>query len=210
MLTQQDYNCVAQVAKHCDNEKLCIAENQALEFDLSELYCSFWVDVLEIWDEINAYRLVLYECESDPDCIIPPIEPTDYELKVNLIFGGNYLNCSGKTVSHKGVREVLVYYSYARYIIINQVSDTTSGLVKKNNDFSTNLDYKELKDKSDMSRNMGLISFKRNLHFLCANKSTFTWFDTKECGYCGCGSDKCGGTKAKGYGIRSSNISKRS
>lgn len=209
MLVQQDYNCIGQVAQHCDNEKLCIAENEALDFDLSKLYCSFWFDVLEIWEEVNAYILAVAECESDPDCTTPPVEPIDYDLKYNLIFGGEYLNCNGKTRTHKGVKMVLIYYSYARYTMENQVSDTASGLVKKNNDFSTNVDYKELKDRSDKYRNFGLSTYDNTLHFLCANKSTFDWFDAKECGYCGCGSEKCSGTQSKGYGFKSSNIRKR-
>lgn len=208
MLVKEDYNCIGQVAQHCDNDKLCISENEALEFDLSKLYCSFWFDILEIWNEIIAYEIAVAECDLDPECTTPPIEPTNYELKRNLIFGGEYENCNGKKRLHKGVKMVLIYYSYARYTMENQVSDTASGLVKKNNDFSTNVDYKELKDRSDKYRNFGLSTYNDTLHFLCANKSTFEWFNAKECGYCGCGSDKCSGTIAKGYGMRSQNISK--
>lgn len=208
MLVKEDFNCIGQVAKHCDNEKLCIAENHAMDFDVSELYCSFWSDILEIWNELIAYQEEVSECASDPNCTTPPVKPEDYDLKFSLIFGGNYINCKGKSIKQDGVKRVLIYYSYARYVKVNQVSDTASGLVKKNNDFSTNVDYKELKDTSDEYRNMGYLTFKRSLDFLCANKTSFDWFDAKECGYCGCGSDKCGGTKAKGFGIRSSNISR--
>lgn len=209
MLVKEDYNCIGQVAQHCDNDKLCISENEALQFDLSKLYCSFWFDILEIWNELIAYEVSVSECALDPECTTPPTEPNNYELKRNLIFGGDYQNCNGKTRLHKGVKMVLIYYSYARYTLENQVSDTASGLVKKNNDFSTNVDYKELKDRSDKYRNFGLSTYNDTLHFLCANKSTFTWFDSKECGYCGCGSEKCSGTQAKGYGFKSSNISKQ-
>jgi len=208
MLVKLDYNCIGQVAQHCDNEKLCIAENEALQFDLSQLYCSFWSDVLDIWNEILAYELALIECEEDPECDTPPDQPIDYELKRNLILGGTYDNCKGKTIKHQGVKTVLIYYSYSRYLIINGYSDTASGLVQKTNDFSLPVDLKQLQMYADKYRNMGKIAFDGTLHFLCANKTTFDWFDAKECGYCGCGSDKCGGTKAKGYGFRSSNISK--
>lgn len=208
-LNKYDFDCVADVAQHCDNDKLCISVNHSLQFDLSQLYCSFWIDVKEIWEEIIAYELAVIACDANPDCTTQPTEPTDYELKRNLIYGGEYLNCSNRTIQHQGVKTVLAYYSYSRYVVNNQVSDTASGLVKKSNDFSINLDIKELTMRADNYRNMGNISFTETLHFLCANKDTFTWFDGKDCGYCGCGSEKCSGTKAKGYGIRGSNIKKK-
>lgn len=209
MLVQSDYNCIGIVAQHCDNSKLCIAENEALLYDLAQLYCDFWNDVLDIWEEINTYREELAACEANPDCITPPIEPDNYDLKVNLIFGSEYLNCAGKTRSHLGVKNILVYYSYARYVILNGFNDTPSGLVRKTNDFSIQVALKELEDFANKYRNMGLLNFGNTNKFLCAHKANFENFDSdKNCGGCGCGSDSCGGTKAKGYGFKSRNISK--
>ena len=55
-----------------------------------------------------------------------------------------------------------------------------------------------------------MISFEKTIKFLCANKDVFTFFDATNCKYkCGCDCDNnCSGTRAKGYGIRSSNINK--
>ncbi len=210
MLVQSDYNCIGIVATHCDLPKLCIAESEAMDFDVSQLYCSNWMDILAIWEEINAYRIALSVCEADPDCDTPPTEPTDYDLKVILIDGGNYTGCNDKPATQQGVKKVLTYYSYGRYTILNGFNDTASGMVTKTNEFSIPKTLKELEAFADKYRNMGLISFENTIKFLCANKETFTWFNSGDCKYqCGCNcNSNCGGTKARGYGLRSTNISR--
>lgn len=209
MLQPTDYNCIGLIAKHCDLEKLCIAENEALQFDVSQLYCDSWIDILTIWNEIIDYRIALAICEADPDCTTPPTTPVNYALKVNLIEGGNYTTCNGKEATQQGVKKVLVYYSYSRYKILSGDNDTAYGTVTKTNEFSIPKTQKELEQIADRYRNMGLISFENTIKFLCANKDIFTWFDN-QCKYkCGCDChNDCGGTKAKGYGLRSTNISK--
>jgi hypothetical protein len=211
MLLPIDYNCIGIVAQHCNIEKLCIAENEAEQFDVSQLYCSNWMDILTIWNEINDYRIALAECEAEePPCENPPTEPDDYALKVTLIDGGVYEGCNGKEATQQGVKKVLTYYSYGRYTILNGFNDTSTGMVTKTNDFSVPKTLKELEGFADKYRNMGLISFENTIKFLCANKETFTWFNSVDCKYkCGCDcNSNCGGTKARGYGMRSNNISK--
>lgn len=209
MLQQADYNCIGIVAKHCDNTKLCVAENEALKFDLSELFCGEWTDVLAIWEEVNEYLAAVAVCEATEGCnpnLIPV--PDDYEFKRKLVFGGDYIGCNGKTRPFGGLIQLLVYYSYARYIIINGFNDTPTGIVQKTNEFSLPIPYKELTNFADKYRTMGYATFEQISGYLCANNTAvFTWWTA--CTKCGCGSEQCGGTKAKGYGFRSSIITKR-
>lgn len=197
-LLQQQYNCIGIVAKHCDNSKLCIAENEASNFDLAELFCDFWVEI----EQINA-EIITYDDAPEPK---PPI-PTNYTEKKSLLEGGNYTDCGGKLRPFEGIYKIMAYYSYARYVMLNGFNDTPTGLVQKTNEFSIPIDQKALNNFADKYRNMGLISFERTQRYICQNK---TIFDYSHCptDKCGCGSDKCGGTKAKGYGFRSSNVSK--
>lgn len=210
MLSQSDYNTIGIVAKHCDNQKLTVAETEARKFDLASLYCDFWTDLWDIWNEVVNYQTALAVCEANPDCDTPPAIPTDYTLKLNLIEGGEYTNCQSKVRTHDGVRNVLAYYSYSRYTIINSINDTPTGLVNKNNDFSTQIPLKEREMLADHYRTMGRITFEGTLKFLCANKITFDTFNAKDCGCsCTCSEDGCGTTRAKGYGLKSSNITRR-
>lgn len=208
MLDQQDYTCIGIIAKHCDNSKLCVAERQAMDFDLKPLYCDFWIDILTIWDEIIAYRAEVAACDINPECTTPPVEPENYDYKVNLIFGGEFTVCNGKKSTHAGVARVLTYYSYARYVMLNGFNDTATGLVQKTNEFSIPIDQKSLKDLSDQYRNMGFATFNETINYLCTNKDVFSDFTPDDCGGFGCGSKSCGGTKAKGFGFRSGNITK--
>lgn len=197
-LLPQQYNCIGILAKHCDLSKLCVAENEASNFDLAELFCDFWVEIEQINEEIIAYD------NADPQPLEPP---ANYTEKKALLDGGNYTDCGGKLRPFEGIYKIMAYYSYARYVMLNGFNDTATGLVQKTNEFSIPIDQKALNNFADKYRNMGLISFERTQRYICQNT---TIFDYTHCptDKCGCGSDKCGGTKAKGYGFRSSNVNK--
>lgn len=197
-LLLQQYNCIGILAKHCDLSKLCVAENEASNFDLAELFCDFWVEI----EQINA-EIIAYDNSEEPK---PPI-PENYTEKKALLDGGNYTDCGGKLRPFEGIYKIMAYYSYARYVMLNGFNDTATGLVQKTNEFSIPIDQKALNNFADKYRNMGLISFERTQRYICQNT---TIFDYSHCpkDKCGCGSDKCGGTKAKGYGFRSSNVNK--
>lgn len=195
-LQQSQYNCIGILAKHCDLSKLCVAENEASNFDLAELFCDFWIDIETIANEVQAYIL-------NPE--LP--EPTNYEEKTFLLNGGVYLDCSEKQRPFEGVYKIMAYYSYARYIVLNGFNDTATGIVTKTNDFSIPKTLKELEAFSDKYRTMGLISFERTIRYICQNSEIFDYSNCPKL-ECGCGSENCGKTKAKGHGFRSRNINK--
>lgn len=197
-LQSSQYNCLGIIAKHCDISKLCIAENEASSFDLAELFCDFWVEIEAIAEEVQAY--------DDAEEPKPPI-PENYTEKKALLEGGNYADCSEKLRPFEGIYKTLAYYSYSRYIVLNGFSDTPNGLVQKTNEFSIPKSLKELEMFADKYRNMGKISFERTQRYICQNTEIFAYAHCPK-DKCGCGSDKCGGTKAKGYGLRSRNVSK--
>lgn len=212
MIEQSDFDCVGNVAKHCDLPKLCIAIQEAQEWDLNQLFCD--LDLLSTYEEIDKYRqdLEVYEeclLGDNPEECVEPIEPDDYELKVNLFCGGTYESCSGKTKRHLGIKRVLVYYAYSRYVILNGFSDTPNGIVNKTNEFSIPKSLNELEKFSDKYRTMGYESAKGVKDFLCRNKDVFTDFNDCDCKSCGCANGCCDSrTKAKGYGYNGRIIEK--
>lgn len=197
-LLPQKYNCIGILAMHCDLSKLCVAENEASNFDLAELFCDFWVEI----EQINI-EIIAYDNSEEPK---PPI-PENYTKKKALLDGGNYTDCGGKLRPFEGIYKIMAYYSYARYVMLNGFNDTPTGLVQKTNEFSIPIDQKALNNFADKYRNMGLISFERTQRYICQNTNVFDYTNCPK-DKCGCGSPKCGGTKAKGYGFRSSNVSK--
>lgn len=207
IIDKTDFNCIGQVAKHCEQDKLCISISEAQEFDLEGLFCDFWQYILSVNLELDTYNNSVTACAGDLACIAALTKPTNYDLKTNLICGGDYNGCNDKIRSHKGVKRILVYYAYSRYLLINGFNDTPSGSVTKTNEFSMPKPLKEIQSFADKYRTMGYDSYKKTLSFICNNKDMFTEFNG-DCEYCGCGGNCKKATSAKGYGIRTSIISK--
>ena len=212
-IVQADFSCVGNVAKHCDNAKLCVAIDESKIFDVAPLFCDFWQDIVDIDSEIETYReaLKIYEecLEDEWEECIEPIKPDDYDVKVNLIYGGSFEVCNNKVREHFGVKRIWVYYAYSRYLLINEFNDTPNGQVAKTNNFSIPKDAKEIRNFAEKYRNMGYDSYKMTLNFLCANRDVFEWFTSNACGSCKCGGDCNSQTKAKGFGFRGKIITKR-
>jgi hypothetical protein len=184
LLTRNDFEGIGDIANHCDLNKLNIAINEAADFDMEDLFCDFWQDIIENWS-------------------------SDDDKWVNLISGGEYDGCNG-TRTHKGIKRIWAYYAYSRYIILNGFNDTPSGMVQKTNSFSMPTPLKELQAYSDKYRNMAKQSYEKTLSYLCKKATDFDNFNTYDCKGCGCGGN-CGERKSntKGFGISSSIVEKR-
>jgi hypothetical protein len=177
-ITQADFSFIGQIAKHCDLPKLNIAIEEAKIFDLMPLLCTnLYLDIDTKW-----------------------LQPT-YSLLVN---GGQYVGCNEKKDFHLGIKKVLIYYAYSRYILINGFNDTANGMVQKTNEFSIPTPLKELQAYSDKYRNMGFDTWKGVKKYLCKNKDTFTEFDNSDC-QCDCG---CDSKTKKQYSMKARIVSK--
>jgi len=182
-LTKNDFLPIGQVAKHCNLEKLQIAINEAILFDLKPLLCDLFFDIDVNWESAD-------------------------EKWIELIQPLGFIGCNDKNFSHQGIKNVLVRYAYARYTIINNLDDTPNGGVNKTNDFSIPKAYNDLKQISERYRNMGYELWKEVEMYICLKKESYTNsnFDCKSCGCNG----KCGSkTKIKGFGIIGNNITKK-
>ncbi|PIF44291.1 hypothetical protein CLU96_1232 [Chryseobacterium sp. 52] len=191
IIQASDFDCVGQVAHHCNLPKLCIAINEALEFDIIPLFCYEFVD-----DIINNWY-------------IEPGTP-DFDKYQKVICGGSYPGCNGKLMRNIGFKKTWIYYAYSRYVLINSFNDTANGTARKNDDHTFYTEFKDLKSLSDKYRNMGHEAYASVHDFLCSNKSSYLKFDDCNCNKsCGCqGSCKCGKTK-KMSGIKLSVLSKK-
>lgn len=190
-ISQQDFECLGDIAQHCDLSKLCIAIEEAKTFDLTPLFCFGIVnDILNNWDLIASDK--------------------EYDKYSKLICGGSYLDCNGKLNNMLGFKKVWVYYAYSRYLLINGYNDTPNGLRSKETDFSIPVRLNELTDFSNKYRSMGYIAYEGVFKYLCFNKMDFKNFDDCNCpSECGCsGACSCGKTQ-KITGIQFKTISRR-
>lgn len=179
-LQQSDFTGIGSVATHCDLKKLQIAINEAIEFDLKPLLCDIYFDVNDNWSDTEGEWFDL-------------IAPKEFD------------GCNNRKKSHSGLKNVLIRYSYARYVILNPFDDTPNGGVTKSNDWSIPKPYADLKQVSDRYRSMAYEQWKEVEAYLCLNRDVYD-VDYLDCSPCGC-NGKCGSkTKSKGYGIRGTNI----
>ena len=176
-LDVSDFQCVGIIAKHCDMTKLCIASEEAKNFDLIPLFCFDFVnDFLDNWNISE--------------------ENEDFEKYRDLICGSVYF-ANGKSHQNIGLKRLWVYYTYSRYVLLNGYSDTANGLVSKQNDFSIPTPIRELNDFSNKYRSMASLSYKNILSYLCLKKELYPTFEDCNCELmCGCsGICSCGKTK---------------
>jgi hypothetical protein len=177
-----DFDCIGDVAVHCDLRKLCIAITEAQNFDLYKLFCGKWSEIEDIIKEVDDYQKCTENC----------VEPENYDKKKALICGGDY-ECGNGTMYHLGIKKILVYYAYSRYLLINGFNDTPNGAVSKSNSFSIPKPLGEIKMFSQNYRDMGFEAFKRTAGFLCVNSDIFTF--VSGCSeVCRCGAE-CNGVK---------------
>lgn len=182
VITQDDFNVIGQVAKHCNLDKLNIAINESIKFDIKPLVCDLFKDITDNWSEESG-------------------------IWHDIIISKDFTGCGGVNKSHYGLKEVLVRYSYARYIILNGLDDTPNGGVTKSNNWSIPKPYSDLKNVSDRYRSMAYEQWKEVEEYICLNKYVYN-ANFLDCKSCGC-NGKCGSkTKSKGYGIKGTNISK--
>jgi len=209
LLKNSDFSCIGVVALHCDNAKLCIAENEAITFDLNDNFCGYGAEIVETINEVDDYISAKSACDADPECLTPPVEPEDYENKYKFVYGGNFESQCGKRITFLGVKRILTYYTYARYIVVNGFNDTATGLVKKSNDFSLPIALSELQAYSDKYRNMAYSSLKNAKYFISYSDLIIGFPFTSKT-KCYCGGENCGynTSNTNGFGVRSRIITK--
>lgn len=156
-----DFNCIADVATHCDIDKLCHHITEAQEVHLS--------------------KKIGWELMED---IIANLSADNYK---DLLCGSSFEYC-GKKEKHFGLKRVLVYYSYALYKYSGNYIDTAYGTVYKSVEDSVPVDDNILTKIRNEYFNLANEYWKNVEKYLCLNKDIFTSFDDCNCS-CNCG--KC-------------------
>lgn len=94
-------------------------------------------------------------------------------LNVLILDGGSFINCNGETIYFKGLRFVLSFMVFSAYVIESSISDTFTGMVKKNRDESESLSLGEKKIMQQNSREIALQEWELIKEYLVLNESSY-------------------------------------
>lgn len=162
----EDFNVIGDVARHHDKGKFSVSVSEA-EFDIIDLFGQYGYDIIASLKDDASNEFTL---------------SGDSTLDQLLLNGGTY-TIGNMKLRHKGLKSLVMYFIYSRYILINSYNDTANGLVSKTNEFSIPTPLKEIKDISEHYRNLAKDVSKGVIEFLCYNKDKFN-FNNKACSSC--------------------------
>lgn len=167
LIGQRDFECIGQVAQHCDWDKLCIyiREQQNLSLLPKIGFCLF--------DLLMKQDLGF--------CISGGYEGTD--ILRHLFNGGRYRGCDGTTKMHFGLKRSLVHWAYGAYIYRHGIVDTPFGAVQKLNQDSVPVEMSVLKSLNLEHRNDAENYFEMTMDYLCSVKDCEP---ISECDICEC------------------------
>lgn len=184
-VTIEDYFSVVDVAKHCNYPKLDIAIDEALNFELPEILCEY-------------YQIVLDAFEAE--------EPTEEQLK---ILNGDTFQCGRTTKKFLGAKKLLVYYSFANYLLNSHLHDTGLGFKQKTDQYSIPTPIKDIKEHTNKYRNMGYAIVKQLKEYLCHLPEIQFQYGLNLMCDCGCSSGDCDFTEKRIYKFKPKVIKKR-
>lgn len=190
LIGKDDFNCIGQVATHCDWNQLCIyiREQQNLALLPKIGQC--------LWNMLMCYKM--YE-----DCVQAggeDCQPCDYVADTetllifeNIICGGSYTGCDGTKKIHFGLRRMLVHYAYGAYIYRHGYVDTPFGVVQKANNDSLPAPMQELRNLMKEHQNNAEYYWQMTKDYLCTIKDIEPFSECLDCYKCDCCCDHCKG-----------------
>lgn len=95
---------------------------------------------------------------------------------VKLLDGDTFINCEGFSVKTKGLRYVIAYLNYVRYINYSFVSDNFTGFTKKTHPDSTVLSEGELNRIKNDCKEIALTEFELIKDYLIQNATNYPLF----------------------------------
>lgn len=90
-----------------------------------------------------------------------------------LLLNGTSFDYNNTTIKHKGLRYVIAYLNFSRYLGESYVSDTFTGFVKKKREEADNLSEGEIKRLQNNNRDIALTEFELIKNYLDLSQSLF-------------------------------------
>lgn len=132
----------------------------------------------QIAAEVESYELLqLLSLEMYQDLVNNPTT----EANAALLNGSSFENSNGNTVNHKGLRYVLAYFNYSKYVGESFITDSYTGMVQQNRPETTFISEGRLKIIQENCRKIALTAWETIREFLDLNYTNYPyWYYTDE------------------------------
>lgn len=103
------------------------------------------------------------------------------EPYATLLNGGTYTDTDNNTITFTGLSYAICYYAYAKFILNQQISVTSFGVVQKTNEFSQVLDVKSLNLQANQNVLFADAIMNDVKKYLDINVALFPLWNTQSC-----------------------------
>lgn len=97
-----------------------------------------------------------------------------------LLNGGEYLS-SGITYTNVGLKSVIVFYGYARYVLFGSVQDTPFSFINKETNDSSRVEFSEKKNIAKNNENIAFNYWESVRAFLDRNSNDYPLWNDIDC-----------------------------
>jgi len=105
----------------------------------------------------------------------------NYANYTDLLQGSEFTDVYGNIVSHKGLKYVLAFLNYSRYVGESYISDTFTGMVKKTRQDSETISSGDIRRLQQDAREIAMNAFELIRMYLNNNKETYPlWNQTSD------------------------------
>jgi hypothetical protein len=92
---------------------------------------------------------------------------------IALLSGCNFKNSNGHIVKHQGIKYILIYLVYARYIGESDVKDTYAGMVEKRTEYSDGVSSGRIKLLQEQYRKVAMTAWQTTKEYLDLSSTTY-------------------------------------
>lgn len=98
------------------------------------------------------------------------------QTKYSELLAGKDYTYNNYNYSFIGLKTIIVYYAWARFIENDNIKSTPTGFVTKTNEFSDPIPYKSIAQQADQARSAAYAYIQDMNMFLSRNNTTYTLF----------------------------------
>ncbi len=151
LINENDFLGIKQISKHCS-------------FDIISNY-------IKEREELDLISLIGAPMYFD---LIENSTDSKYQLLLN---GDSFSDCLGNQIKHFGLKRVLIFLSYANFVLESGYISTPFGMVQKLGEDSVPVPMSELTNLSNRNKRIAYDYFELTKSFICSKKDDYKLYN---------------------------------